>query len=352
MNRKKIAIIGHFGGKEKFTDGQTVKTLRLYDELITHTNWDIIKVDTYYKRKNPIKLVFDTLKTLFITKDVIVLLSGNGMKVYFPLLYMYVKVFKRNVYHDVIGGNLAQYIEKNSRYQKYLNSFRGNWVETEMLKTELEDQGLKNVEVIPNFRRLQGISYDTIAEMKYGVPYRFCTFSRVMKEKGIEDAIDAVKKINKENNKIVCTLDIYGPVDEKYTERFKCIMDEADSSISYIGEVSSELAVDTIKKYYGLLFPTKWGGEGSAGTVMESFFAGVPVIATDWRCNHEMIDNGYNGLLYPSELANSLKSAIEWLITNSQNIYAIKKNCIESSKKYCPDKTIKKIIELIERESK
>ena len=29
----RIGIIGHFGGKEKFNDGQTVKTIAIYDAL-------------------------------------------------------------------------------------------------------------------------------------------------------------------------------------------------------------------------------------------------------------------------------------------------------------------------------
>ena len=48
---RKIGIIGHFGGKENILDGQTIKTKILYNELDEATNWKIIKVDTYYKKK-------------------------------------------------------------------------------------------------------------------------------------------------------------------------------------------------------------------------------------------------------------------------------------------------------------
>lgn len=36
---------------------------------------------------------------------------------------------------------------------------------------------------------------------EYNAPFRFCTFSRVMKEKGIEDAIEAIRDINSERGK-------------------------------------------------------------------------------------------------------------------------------------------------------
>ena len=95
MERKsrKIGIIGHFGGKENILDGQTIKTKILHEELSKATDWKIIKVDTYYKKKNPIKLLIDTFKCLFSTKDIIVLLSGNGMKFYFPLHRNFTQIF-------------------------------------------------------------------------------------------------------------------------------------------------------------------------------------------------------------------------------------------------------------------
>ena len=58
---KKIGIIGHFGGTKNILDGQTIKTKILYDELSNATNWKIVKVDTYYKKKNPIKLFFNMM---------------------------------------------------------------------------------------------------------------------------------------------------------------------------------------------------------------------------------------------------------------------------------------------------
>ena len=43
----------------------------------------------------------------------------------------------------------------------------------------------------------------------------------LMKEKGIETAIEAIESINKESNRMICTLDIYGRIDEGYKDRFK-----------------------------------------------------------------------------------------------------------------------------------
>lgn len=344
---KTIAMIGHFGGQENFTDGQTVKTKNLYKELSEQTDWEILIVDTYYKNKNPFSLILNMTAALIKTKKVIVLLSGNGMRFFFPILDFFVKIRKIQVFHDVIGGNLAQYVIQYPKYRTYLNNFKVNWVETEKLQAELMKQGIKNAEVLPNFRRVKLLE-EREFEKIYKAPFRFCTFSRVTEAKGIEEAIHGIESVNAEMGSPISCLDIYGPVDPKYQDRFKRIMENSSSVIHYCGEVPFEQGLSVLKNYYAVLFPTHWDGEGQAGTIRESFMAGIPVIATDWHCNKEMITSGYNGILYPSDYAHDLVEGIKWLIAHSSNIHNIKRNCLKSAKRYLPDEPVKKVISTME----
>lgn len=343
MKSKKIAIIGHFGGNENILDGQTIKTKILYDELRQATDWQIRKVDTYYKSKKPIMLLINSIVTLISTRDIIVLLSGNGMKFYFPLL-SYFSRFRTRIYHDVIGGNLDSYVKKYPKFQKYLNSFEVNWVETENLRKKLEYCGVNNCEVIPNFKRL---NIATIENNEYSEPFKFCTFSRVMREKGVEIAIDAVQAINTEAGREVCKLDIYGRVDDAYKDDFERIMENVTSSIQYKGMVPYDKSVEAIKGYYALLFPTFWMGEGFPGTIVDAFSAGLPVIATDWNCNGEIVINGVNGILYPNNNHRDLKDAMKWLIYSKNEYVKMKKKCIITAKKYQSDEYIRGIVSTI-----
>ena len=305
-----------------------------------------MKVDTYYKKKNPVKLLIDTFKCLFSTKDIIVLLSGNGMKFYFPILSFFAQKFHTNIYHDVIGGNLDVYVSKYPKFKKYLNSFQINWVETAGMKGRLEKQGIENCEVMPNFKRLSIASID-ISKQKFSEPYRFCIFSRVMREKGIEDAIDAIESINEEAGKEICSLDIYGRIDDGYVERFEKVLKQVTNAIQYKGMVPYDKSVDAIKDYYALLFPTYWKGEGFPGTIVDAFSAGLPVIATDWNCNSEIVENEINGVLYPNEEIRTLKEAIMYMINNSDKIIQMKGKCLKTAQIYQPDIYIKKIINTI-----
>lgn len=47
-------------------------------------------------------------------------------------------------------------------------------------------------------------------------------------------------------------------------------------------------------------------------------FAGVPVIATDWKHNSEMITHFQNGVIYPTEEISSLLDGVEWLVDNEK----------------------------------
>ena len=63
------------------------------------------------------------------------------------------------------------------------------------MKSALEANGFRNIFLMPNCKPLAVLSED---ELVYptGTPYRLCTFSRVCKEKGIEDAVHAVASVN------------------------------------------------------------------------------------------------------------------------------------------------------------
>ncbi|WP_019679566.1 glycosyltransferase family 4 protein [Ruminococcus flavefaciens] len=346
--KKKIAILGHFGGDQDFLDGQTVKTKILYNELKEKTDWDIQKIDTYWKRKNPIKLLFCTLSALIAKKDVIVLLSINGMKLFFPILSFFAKIWNVRIYHDVIGGSLDKYVEQYPKFKKYLNSFTVNWVETEILKNGLKNNGVLNCKVIPNFKKLNILSEEELPD-RFDPPFRFCTFSRVMKEKGIETAIKAIEEINREKGYEFCTLDIYGAVDNAYKKRFNAITAKTGKAISYCGLVPYDKSVDVLKDYYALLFPTYWKGEGFPGTIVDAFSAGLPVVASDWNSNKEIISHCINGLLYPNVKIASLKDGIKNLIDNTDMVMKMKLNCIRDAKKYQPDSYVNYIVSVLAR---
>jgi len=59
----------------------------------------------------------------------------------------------------------------------------GIFVETASMSEKLIEFGLKNVLVMPNFRQLRIVDINELQDT-HALPYKLCTFSRVLKEKG------------------------------------------------------------------------------------------------------------------------------------------------------------------------
>ena len=85
-----VCIIGHFAEGKECLDGQTVKTKTVYNELTKENlNLNIAKIDTFEWRKHPVKLLLVTCHQYFKSKNIIIMLSRNGMKFFSPILYFF-----------------------------------------------------------------------------------------------------------------------------------------------------------------------------------------------------------------------------------------------------------------------
>ena len=167
----RIGIIGHFGGNEKFNDGQTVKTIAIYDALKRYGLEDVDRIDTYYIKKNPFIFVSQFLNGGLRDKKYIVLLSSNGRKVLFPVLSFMSRYMNKDVYHYGIGGRLAREVEEKPKWKKYVSSFKGNWMESIELADQLQKLGVKNAIYLPNFKKLR-LMKETELRKEYDEPYK------------------------------------------------------------------------------------------------------------------------------------------------------------------------------------
>ena len=347
MKNKNIAIIGHFADGKDFYDGQTVSTRLLRDMLEKSGEFNrIFKVDTYNPRKNFIKIFSSYLASIFSCKYIVFMLSGNGMKVFCPMLYYSNKIFKRKVFHRVIGGELDSFLTRNPKCVKYMNSFEVNWVQSDKLVKKLNEVGLNNAEYLENFRDITPITLPDF-EDKRERPLKLCTFCRVSESKGIGLAIESVAKVNERMGKGTAILDIYGPVEDSFSESFYALLDKYGECARYMGSVPSNMAVDTLKNYYMHLFPTTWSGEGFPGTLIDCYNAALPTVASDWAYNSELITEGETGYLYDWRKPEMLTEKIVEAIEKESNLWHMRKMCLEEAKKYQSDRVVAKIVKRI-----
>lgn len=334
---KKVAVIGHFAHGLKYLDGQTVKTKTIAYELTKmYKDKDIVSFDTHGGAKTLIKAPWYVIKSLRCAKNVIILPAHNGLRVFGRLLPLFKKVFrKRKIFYIVIGGWLPRKLKQEQSLARALKKFDGIFVETNTMKDALINLGFANVSVIPNFKELSILAEDKLVYPKE-VPYKLCTFSRVMKEKGIETAIDTIMRVNEELGYRAYSLDIYGQIDPEQVEWFDNLMTKTNDSAKYCGCVEANNSVAVLKNYFALIFPTHYFTEGIPGTIIDAYAAGIPVISAKWESFADVIDDGVTGMGYEFDNSADLQQKLISIASNPSVIYSMKRNCLQKSICYSP----------------
>ena len=336
--RRRIGFIGRIDPDETMVDGQTVKTRTLYRYLVRRFGASNIRVvDTRDYRRETGRVVRELLRCLHECDDVVVLLSSGGRRTLFPILWLASTALGVRIYHDLIGGSLADDVEADPSglLVHYLNSFEVNWVETRALADRLSALGVRNASHLPNFKDVDDVDVDPHAPPS-GPPYRLCTLSRVTPEKGIDNAVRAVAAINGDGPPVV-TLDVFGPIEPSYEERFRRLVDSVPH-VRYAGRVPPERAAAAVSGHFALIFPTEWTGEGVPGTIIDAMHAGLPVVASRWRYYHEMLQDGVTGLSYDFDRPELLEATIrELLALPEARIVSMRRALLERARAYTPE---------------
>lgn len=327
----KIGVIGHFGIGLNLANGQTIKTKIITDELRKKYNNDVNIVDTHGGIKNIFKVIRNTINLIKNCDNIIIMVTENGLKTLVPVLIKFNRKYKRKLHYVVIGGWLESFLKSKGGIKNKLKKFDCIYVETTTMKKQLTNMGFSNVLIMPNCKDLNIIDKKEIEKKKIIEPVKLCTFSRVMKEKGIEDAINAVIDINNKYNKIGCSLNIYGEIDVNQTEWFNNLKKSFPKFIKYCGVAKYDKSVNILKKYDVLLFPTHFYTEGIPGTIIDAYAAGIPVISSKWESFNDVVDDNKTGLGYNFNSFDDFKNKIDKIVNNPNLIKELSNNCIEKA---------------------
>ena len=90
-------------------------------------------------------------------------------------------------------------------------------------------------------------------------------------------------------------------------------------------------------------------GEGFPGVIIDAFISGLPVIASDWNLNSEIIEDGINGFLIEPKDANALAEKMIWVMDHRDQLEEIRKNNLEKAKGYHIDIIWSKLMDCVLR---
>lgn len=169
---------------------------------------------------------------------------------------------------------------------------------------------IKNYRLIPG----SGVNIDHFIKLPYpsDETIEFVYISRIMKEKGIDQYLEAAKYISKKYPGT--KFHILGFCEEDYEEKLNKL--EKENIIVYHGMQQD------IRKFliytHCTIHPTYYP-EGMSNVLLESAACARPIITTDRSGCREIVDNGINGFLVKQKDSNDLIEKIEMFISLSHN---------------------------------
>ena len=348
-SKNKIGIWGQFGDGGLIADGQAVRTTIITNELKLRYGEDkVCVVNTNNWKRHPVSFFFRTVGLLKKAEKIVIFPADNGFKTVVPLYDFFNIFFKKKLYYIVIGGFLPTLLKNKPQYIKKLKKYEALFVQTENLKHDLEVFGFSNLHILSNLKRLNTIKRKDIV-VREEKEIKVCTLSRIVENKGIDYAVEAVKKANEKLGGKYIHLDIFGIVAEPYKEHFKKLMADNSDLATYGGVLEFDHTTETLQEYFALLFPTFYYGEGFPGNIVDAYNAGLPIIATDWLYNKDVIKNGQNGILVPIKDSDAMCDALLELYQNRELQYRMALNNVEEAEKYIPDKVLAEFYTFMDR---
>lgn len=336
----RLVFIGAINQGNLPKGGEEYKNQILINKISVPFN-DAKIIDTYQWTKSP-KVWWNLFLNVFIKRVDNVIISASSVSTYRLLnLMRWVKPsLLRKTTYLVIGGYFPEGIRLKRFDWRYYKNLKNVVVEGDLLrKSVLANSGLSNVKVVPNFKSFPNLLIQSNEKLENN--FRFVFVGRISKGKGVSEILEAAEILNKTNKEF--EVDFYGPIEENFGL-------ETNNS-KYSGfldfQKDPEKAYSKLSEYDCMLFPTYWKGEGFPGVIIDAFVAGLPVIATDWNMNTEIIEDGVNGFIIEPKSSKALAEKMDYVMRNREELVKISENNLARAKDYHIDKIWPQILELL-----
>lgn len=309
----KVLFIGSLNINNAPLGGDQYKNQLFLQQLMT-TNFECKYIDTYRWKNRPLTLLKLIIHTLSLKYDrYIISTASSSAYNLIRFLNLFSHRLNRTVYL-VIGGYLPTGIKAGLYKKNIYKKLKNIVIEGDLLRNEMLALGIQNVTTVPNLKKI--IELPLLIDRTH-TTIRFVFLARITPFKGVKIIFEAISILQKENYKNRFTVTFYGPIDPSFTEEFYSGLPKCAEYKKFLNIIKEpEQSYEILSGYHCMLFPTYWPSEGFPGTLIDAFIAGLPVIASDWNMNSEVITNYDNGLLIPPKDAPALAKAMKLIIDN------------------------------------
>ncbi len=341
---KKILFIGGVNSGNSPKGGEEYKNQLLLRRL--SKEYKLKLFDTYNWKKKPLLVVRLIISILFFSYDKIII-SASAVSSYRLIKFMYYCTRKQSsTIYFVIGGYFPKGI-LNRRFDfKYYKNLNNIILEGNSLRDMIKDR-LGNTSVLPNFK-----DFDFNVERNISPKeseFRFVFLSRITKSKGVDLIFSANKILRNIELKSNYQIHFYGDIDKGYFEEFKSELDGTMIYKGYLDIIAQpKSSYKALSNYDCMLFPTYWYGEGFPGVLIDAFISGLPVIATDWNMNSEIVSNEKTGLMINIHDEKALADSMIRIMEDESLLSKLSENAKVRAKEYHIDHLWPNVKALIE----
>lgn len=169
---------------------------------------------------------------------------------------------------------------------------------------------------------------------------------RLLKVKGIEDAIRLCSNLKKEFGDI--KLWVVGRGEESYERKIKKLVKDLNlkEDIEFLGFVSEDKKFEMMQRAHILIAPSI--KEGFGLTILEAGIVGTPAVVYNVEGLRDVVKNGINGLLVNTNI-NSMAEKVKNLFFNKELYEKLQQGAINYAKKLNWDNTANAALELFKK---
>lgn len=335
----KILFIASIATKNNHFDGERNKSKDVLNALQGHYKIKSVNLSSKLFRI-PSILLFILYVLFWHPKKVFICKSPKGAS-------LIANILKRIGYdlNDVIiysiGLGLEGQFDKLTKDKEIFSKVGILIVENSAAADSFKKHGCNNIRCFPCIKRIYELPKDIPFKEKQTLKSIF--FARLVEDKGVFLAVDAIIEVNKDLAIPKFTLDIAGkPANKEIENRLQGIAKKY-SFINYLGTTFTITGKDSylrLQKYDLNIFPSWYNHECAPGSVVDMFIAGVPTLSSQFSGSKVMLSEKCAYFAKTKSLQDNIEK-LEYIYKNQRELYEKRSACRDRKYEYSYDSFIK-----------
>lgn len=329
---KSLIFIGPINLGQIPTAGDSMKN-QLFLDRFRQVFDRVITIDTINWKRRP-WIIFQLTIALIAHPKAKAIISANPGSADTLIRFIRAFRFPNDFYYWVVGGSFHIRIKEGKFSAKNYSFLKGIFVQGESMVDSLRESGLNNVVYVPNSKL---INHYGLKKTKKDKVTHFVFLSRIEEYKGCTDIFKSVDALAQSGYQGKFDVTFYGreSEDSEYAKRFQEMIDAHDE-VKYKGGLNlrDTKNYDELAQYDVMLFPTYWQGEGFPGIVIDAYIASLPIIASDWNLNKDVIEENQTGWIIPVHDVVALIERMKYVIDHPEDVQRMSQICRERAAQY------------------